>query len=419
MIFSCAILYLILSSPIFVNINWFLFESIYESDLYNSVYISDTPPVVYPFDEHYYEELEGVYIGKHFIIIEFSSIDKNKHDDFYTIQSMNHNKYSPLHLPLPASDKMNSLIMLYLDTFYCILIIFIIVFFLLIEFVILNHQSVYHFDLYYFMYRLNINKKHPKVKEKEYTCSEYKRSYTMSTEEEHMIDIFVIIFPTIIILELMIPSLGYLYNEEAIFYNTYISFDVNIIGNQWFWTYEYVLELGITDSITQWHSTYTPNDKNQLIFSFDSILVTDNSNNRLLDVDRRLVLPVHTNILFSFTSRDVIHSWALPQMGIKVDCVPGLITHTLFCSYSEGVFYGQCSELCGILHGFMPICVEVVSYDNFFLWFLYNYNDYCASLNIKGFSYYEEVLKLLGEDKDIVLEKLSKHSLKKDNDINE
>jgi len=88
---------------------------------------------------------------------------------------------------------------------------------------------------------------------------------------------------------------------------------------------------------------------------------------RLLDVDNPLIVPVNTNILMSFTSRDVIHSWALPQMGIKVDCIPGRMTQTIFSSFALGVFYGQCSELCGPLHGFMPICVEVIPFDSFLI----------------------------------------------------
>ena len=338
--------------------------------------------------------------------INFSSSSAYKVNNVYQMDNLNIDTgYSiPYYLPVPASQKMNSIIMLYMDAFYAILIIFIVVLVFLLYFVFYNHQLSNFFNIYYFLYRLHLFRSNVKVSEYDYVYRNLKYPYNYSKEEEHIIDFFIIVIPTVIVLELMIPSLGYLYNEEAIFFNSFIDFDVNIIGNQWYWTYEYVLEIGIDENITSWHSNYEPSEIKQLIFSFDSILLTDSYNNRLLDVDKPLVLPVHTNVLLSFTSRDVIHSWSLPQMGIKVDCIPGKITNTLFCSYSTGIFYGQCSELCGVLHGFMPICVEVVSYDDFFIWFIYNYNKYCLENKIKSFSYYEEVLKLLGDDIEVVYE---------------
>jgi cytochrome c oxidase subunit 2 len=97
---------------------------------------------------------------------------------------------------------------------------------------------------------------------------------------------------------------------------------------------------------------------------------TDNSGfcstNNAFGVDRNLVIPINTNILLSVTSTDVIHSWAVPQLGIKVDAVPGKLTHTILFTYTDGLFYGQCSELCGVYHGFMPICVEAVEVELFY-----------------------------------------------------
>jgi cytochrome c oxidase subunit 2 len=83
---------------------------------------------------------------------------------------------------------------------------------------------------------------------------------------------------------------------------------------------------------------------------------------RLLAVDKRLILPSNAYINLSITSEDVIHSWALPQLGIKVDAIPGRIAEYVFFANFNGIYYGQCSELCGVNHGFMPICVETVSY---------------------------------------------------------
>jgi hypothetical protein len=89
---------------------------------------------------------------------------------------------------------------------------------------------------------------------------------------------------------------------------------------------------------------------------------------RLLDVDNRVILPVDTHIRFIVTARDVIHSFAVPSLGLKLDALPGRLNQTSAIINREGVFYGQCSELCGILHGFMPIVIESVSLESYLLW---------------------------------------------------
>jgi hypothetical protein len=94
----------------------------------------------------------------------------------------------------------------------------------------------------------------------------------------------------------------------------------------------------------------------------------DASINRLLSVDKCLVLPSGYNIGFYITSHDVIHSWAIPQLGIKVDAIPGRLMKFILYASVEGVYYGQCSELCGINHAFMPICVEIVKSSYFIDW---------------------------------------------------
>jgi len=100
-------------------------------------------------------------------------------------------------------------------------------------------------------------------------------------------------------------------------------------------------------------------------YQFQSNLVTDDDLKpgmlRQIEVDKRLTLPTRTHIRFLCTAADVIHSWALPCIGIKMDCIPGRLNKTHTFIQREGVFYGQCSELCGALHGFMPMVVEAVS----------------------------------------------------------
>lgn len=89
---------------------------------------------------------------------------------------------------------------------------------------------------------------------------------------------------------------------------------------------------------------------------------------RLLEVDNRLILPIDTHVRILVTSADVIHSLALPSLGVKIDCIPGRLNQTSFLMKREGVYYGQCSELCGIMHGFMPIVVEGVSLEKYLVW---------------------------------------------------
>jgi heme/copper-type cytochrome/quinol oxidase subunit 2 len=89
---------------------------------------------------------------------------------------------------------------------------------------------------------------------------------------------------------------------------------------------------------------------------------------RLLEVDNRVVLPVNTHIRVLVTAADVLHSWAVPSFGVKVDACPGRLNQTSMFIKRPGVFYGQCSEICGVNHGFMPICVEVVDLEQYTDW---------------------------------------------------
>ena len=89
---------------------------------------------------------------------------------------------------------------------------------------------------------------------------------------------------------------------------------------------------------------------------------------RLLDVDNKVVVPVDTHIRLIVTGADVIHSWAVPSLGIKIDAVPGRLNQTSILAERTGTFYGQCSEICGVYHGFMPIAVEAVPVQNFLAW---------------------------------------------------
>lgn len=123
-------------------------------------------------------------------------------------------------------------------------------------------------------------------------------------------------------------------------------------------------------SFSLYYSDYNTSDEESL--AFDSYMVAEDDLElgqlRLLEVDNRVVVPAKTHLRFIITSADVIHSWAVPSLGVKCDAVPGRLNQTSVFIKREGVYYGQCSEICGTNHAFMPIVVEAVSLDDYVSW---------------------------------------------------
>lgn len=156
--------------------------------------------------------------------------------------------------------------------------------------------------------------------------------------------------PIVILVVIAIPSFRLLYFQKTVS-EAEMEMTVKVIGYQWYWSYEYP-------------------DHGDI--AFDSFIVEDEDLEpgqlRLLEVDNRLVVPVDTNIRLLVTADDVLHSWAVPAFGIKIDAVPGRLNETWVRVEREGVYYGQCSELCGVRHGYMPVTVEAVSKDAFASW---------------------------------------------------
>nr|YP_863649.1 cytochrome c oxidase subunit II [Nymphon gracile]ABF93281.1 cytochrome c oxidase subunit II [Nymphon gracile] len=152
------------------------------------------------------------------------------------------------------------------------------------------------------------------------------------------------ILPSFILIMIATPSLRILYLMEEVIDP---QFTIKAVGHQWYWSYEY-------------------SDFNSSI-EFDSYMipVSEVSNLRLLEVDNRLCLPMNTQIRVLTTATDVIHSFAIPSLGVKMDSVPGRLNHMFIKSNRPGVFVGQCSEICGVNHSFMPIVVEMVPMKNF------------------------------------------------------
>nr|YP_010535573.1 cytochrome c oxidase subunit II [Otobius lagophilus]UYB78381.1 cytochrome c oxidase subunit II [Otobius lagophilus]UYB78394.1 cytochrome c oxidase subunit II [Otobius lagophilus]UYL27134.1 cytochrome c oxidase subunit II [Otobius lagophilus] len=155
------------------------------------------------------------------------------------------------------------------------------------------------------------------------------------------------IIPAIILIFIALPSLRLLYLMEETFQP---SLTVKIIGHQWYWSYEYP-------------------DFN---LEFDSFMIPTNELSkpsfRLLDVDNRAIFPVNMNFRLLVSSADVIHSWTIPALGIKMDAIPGRLNQMFSTSNRPGIFFGQCSEICGANHSFMPISMEITSMKNFLNW---------------------------------------------------
>ena len=169
------------------------------------------------------------------------------------------------------------------------------------------------------------------------------------TSHNTFIEIVWTLVPVIILVGIAIPSISLLAAQYEPSPKNAIT--LKAIGNQWFWEHEYP-DYGVKVS------------SNILSDADDAA----RGEPKLLGVDNRVVLPVNTPIKLLTTANDVIHAWAIPAFWIKMDAVPGRINETSFTVEKTGVYYGQCSELCGIKHGYMPIAVEVVSEQDFKTW---------------------------------------------------
>jgi len=157
------------------------------------------------------------------------------------------------------------------------------------------------------------------------------------------------ITPAVILMLMAFPSFQLLYLMDEV---VEPGITLKVIGKQWYWSYEY--------------SDYAPAK-----ISFDSYMVPESDlklgDYRQLEVDNRVIVPVDTHVRVIATASDVLHSWAVPSLGVKMDCVPGRLNQTSFIALREGTYYGQCSEVCGVNHSSMPIVVQAVSL-----------TDYCA-----------------------------------------
>lgn len=168
-----------------------------------------------------------------------------------------------------------------------------------------------------------------------------KKEVEFTAAEATTLEVVWTIAPSLILFAIAVPSFALLYSVDEI---VDPAVTLKVIGRQWYWSYEY----GDYDKLISFDSFMVPEDdlsKGQL---------------RLLEVDHRVFLPINTHVRILVTSSDVIHSWAIPALGVKIDACPGRLNQVLLFIKKPGVYYGQCSEICGTNHGFMPIAIEAV-----------------------------------------------------------
>lgn len=180
--------------------------------------------------------------------------------------------------------------------------------------------------------------------------------------ERQVIECIWTIIPAVILIQIAMPSLLLLYMLDE---SVDSSLTIKVLGHQWYWRYEY----------TDFWSV----SKNTQI-EFDAYIIPTNELEqnifRLLDVDNRTIVPFNVHVRILISSADVLHAWTVPSLGVKADAVPGRLNQVKFISQRPGVFFGQCSEICGANHRFIPIVVEVVNSNSFLDWItcIYEFN---------------------------------------------
>ena len=209
-----------------------------------------------------------------------------------------------------------------------------------------------------------------------YACIKFRASnnkIASQTSHNTIIEVIWTLVPCFILIVMAVPSFKVLYSQDKI---PPADVTVKAIGYQWYWGYEYP-------------------DENII---FDSYMIEEKdlkaNQPRLLSVDNEVVVPVNKNIKVLITANDVLHAWALPSFGVKRDAVPGRINETWFRADRTGTFYGQCSELCGIKHAFMPITVKVVTEEEYKKWLIEAKQKFAKEIIEKDFKIAKKIAKV-------------------------
>nr|WCH58155.1 cytochrome c oxidase subunit II [Scelimena sp. 1 JL-2023a] len=180
-------------------------------------------------------------------------------------------------------------------------------------------------------------------------CMIHNKQSFLHMTSEHFIETIWTTMPAIVLIFIALPSLHLLYLMDD---SSEASITIKTIGRQWYWSYEY---------------------SDFFKIEFDSFMMNlpeEKASFRLLDVDNRTILPINTNIRILTSASDVLHSWTIPSLGVKLDATPGRLNQTTLSIKRPGLMFGQCSEICGINHSFMPITIEAVNTKSFIKWLI-------------------------------------------------
>jgi len=188
----------------------------------------------------------------------------------------------------------------------------------------------------------------------------YNKYINMRLLERQIVECVWTVIPAAVLVQIAMPSLLLLYILDE---SVDSSLTIKVIGHQWYWSYEY-------------SDFWSIADKNQIEFDAYIIPTNEMEDNifRLLDVDNRTLVPYNIHVRILISSSDVLHAWTVPALGVKADAVPGRLNQVKFTAQRPGVFFGQCSEICGANHSFMPIVIEIVNSRSFLNWVLASYD---------------------------------------------
>jgi heme/copper-type cytochrome/quinol oxidase subunit 1/heme/copper-type cytochrome/quinol oxidase subunit 2 len=288
------------------------------------------------------------------IYLEYCPVTPKRHLDWINNQIDIAGSFS-----LPATDVAESIIDLHHDIMFILIIIIVFIIYIFTYAIIAFKFKLTHSDLLGYAY-INLG--------------------SFKFTHHSIIEILWTVIPTIVLFLIAFPSFSLIYKSSINSLDDIPAITVKITGHQWYWAYEYTESHIRTKHIHMYHLQYDyfgsdiPPFTHDSNLSFDSYLLPEdeiiiNGGFKLLEVDNQLYLPINLNIRLLITSADVIHSWSVPSFGIKVDACPGRLNEIFLNIRFSGIFYGQCSELCGVNHYAMPIVVNAVDMKTFERWF--------------------------------------------------
>lgn len=257
----------------------------------------------------------------------------------------------------PATPIMEGLIDLHHHIFFFLIIILVFVLWLVLS-------VLFYFHIYpTYITESNLNFPNEDIEDQKaytkYIVPKFLNKWVSLNKITHnyVLEIVWTLIPSFVLILIAIPSFALLYAMDEVISP---AITLKIIGHQWYWSYEY----------SDYYLSLLSSSNSSL--NFDSFMIPEDELRkgqlRLLEVDNPVVLPIKTHVRVIVTAADVLHSWAVPSLGVKMDAVPGRLNQASLFIKRPGVYYGQCSEICGIHHGFMPIVVEALPLSKYITW---------------------------------------------------